>query len=131
MISVARLRQVAFDRTILYLRGAHTSRTALMTCLHDMRTGTCHKSAYLSANLHLLSFNIDRFPSTLSSLSVSLLLFFILIPQLADVVVVYLLAYSTLDWWGGHTDELPSILPDVVEITGVSTECISVTCSDD
>jgi hypothetical protein len=130
---MARLPQVAFDRTILYLRGAHTSRTALMICLHDMRTGTCHKSAYLSANLHLLSFNIDRFPSTLSSLSVSLLLFFILIPQLADVVVVYLLAYSHLIVidGGGHTDELPSILPDVVEIAGISTECISVTCCDD
>jgi hypothetical protein len=102
-----------------------------MICLHGTRPGTCHKSAYLSANLHLLSFDIDRFPSTLSSLSVSLLLFFILIPQLADVVVVYLLAHSSFWKIGGHTDELPSILPDMVEITGVSTECISVTCSDD
>jgi hypothetical protein len=79
------------------LRGVDTSRTALMICLHDMRTVTCHKSAYLSANLHLLSFDIDRFPSTLSSLSVSLLLFFILVPQLADVVVVYLVSSFTLD----------------------------------
>jgi hypothetical protein len=69
----------------------------MMMSLHGIRPGTCHKSAYLSANLHLLSFNIDRFPSTLSSLSVSLLLFFVLIPQLADIVVVYLLAHSTLD----------------------------------
>jgi hypothetical protein len=93
---MARLLQIAFDRTILYPRAVHTSYLALMICLHGTRPGTCHKSAYLSANLHLLSFNIDRFPSTLSSLSVSLLLFFILIPQLADIVVVYLLAYSHL-----------------------------------
>jgi len=65
-----------------------------MICIHGIRPETCHKAVYLSANLHLLSFNIDRFPSTLSSLSVSLLLFFILIPQLADIVIVYLLAYS-------------------------------------
>jgi len=102
-----------------------------MICMHGIRPETCHKVVYLSANLHLLSFNINRIPSTLSSLSVSLLLFFILIPQLADIVVVYLLAHLILDRWEEHTDELPSILPDVVEITGVSTERISVTCSDD
>jgi len=119
MISVARLPHLTSGCSAL----GHVSA---FVC----KPGTCHNSAYLSADLRHLSLNIDRFPSALGSFSLSLLLFLILIPELADIVIVYIVSMRDGRMMTTHTDEFPAVLPDVVEITGVSTESISVTGSN-
>ena len=87
MTLVARLLEITLSD------GAHAAyaRCTLRTvaCPIQRPDETCHKSAYLSADLPHLSLDVDRFPSTLSSFSLGLLLLLILIPQLADIVVVY------------------------------------------